>query len=186
MVPQVPDQIFLSTPSARRATPARPAESHDQRISIHALREEGDPRSSRNTPTSRPISIHALREEGDGRLQHPARPTVDFYPRPPRGGRRAAALDRPQQLQISIHALREEGDGGEDCHRDAAQQFLSTPSARRATPSMITSERTNEFLSTPSARRATRHLTLSRGSESYFYPRPPRGGRQPSLSEVSR
>ena len=37
-----PSQIFLSTPSARRATP-RPHLSYDEaEISIHALREEGD------------------------------------------------------------------------------------------------------------------------------------------------
>ena len=35
--------IFLSTPSARRATPLRFRESYLLSISIHALREEGDP-----------------------------------------------------------------------------------------------------------------------------------------------
>ena len=81
-----------------------------RRISIHALREEGD-----RWPTSRPrrrkISIHALREEGDVRAALPVRipsgflstPSArratlkrtrprknlrNFYPRPPRGGRR--------------------------------------------------------------------------------------------------
>ena len=35
-----------------------------------------------------PISIHALREEGDNQpFQFPAY-FMDFYPRPPRGGRR--------------------------------------------------------------------------------------------------
>ena len=34
-----------------------------------------------------------------------------FYPRPPRGGRLALALDGREILHISIHALREEGDG---------------------------------------------------------------------------
>ena len=33
------------------------------------------------------ISIHALREEGDGRRGIFARFGLDFYPRPPRGGR---------------------------------------------------------------------------------------------------
>ena len=57
------------------------------KISIHALREEGDARSCRFSTAARPISIHALREEGDrvpGRSQH--------------------------HCPISIHALREEGD----------------------------------------------------------------------------
>ena len=59
-------QRFLSTPSARRATPYRvriPIQS--MIISIHALREEGDPRSTCFHFRDLVISIHALREEGD-------------------------------------------------------------------------------------------------------------------------
>ena len=57
--------LFLSTPSARRAT--RPADglSEPFHISIHALREEGDHAPSRANLGRNPISIHALREEGD-------------------------------------------------------------------------------------------------------------------------
>ena len=58
-------EIFLSTPSARRAT-AAPAES------------AGPPQ----------ISIHALREEGDQARFGLCYDVPDFYPRPPRGGRR--------------------------------------------------------------------------------------------------
>ena len=79
-----------------------------------------------------PISIHALREEGDLAAQHDAQALVDFYPRPPRGGRRKlvnakvckrqflstpsarrATVAQPMlcaAIKISIHALREEGD----------------------------------------------------------------------------
>ena len=57
--------IFLSTPSARRATIASKSPDAATIISIHALREEGDRRSKKNTS-----------------------PEADFYPRPPRGGRR--------------------------------------------------------------------------------------------------
>ena len=35
---------------------------------------------------------------------------------------------------ISIHALRKEGDDGETVKSDSYLKFLSTPSARRATP----------------------------------------------------
>ena len=35
---------------------------------------------------------------------------MDFYPRPPRGGRQAAKYDDAKFYLISIHALREEGD----------------------------------------------------------------------------
>ena len=79
--------LFLSTPSARRATYFRRAAEGQLLISIHALREEGDPTEARmlegrrlflSTPSARRatacelchlherlISIHALREEGD-------------------------------------------------------------------------------------------------------------------------
>ena len=57
-----------------------------------------------------PISIHALREEGDVPIPKALTGAIDFYPRPPRGGRRAAAVHSIAHLAISIHALREEGD----------------------------------------------------------------------------
>ena len=60
--------LFLSTPSARRATRAEKAAEAAREISIHALREEGDP--------YRYIDV--------SRWQ-------DFYPRPPRGGRQRPA-----------------------------------------------------------------------------------------------
>ena len=123
---------FLSTPSARRATSWRGLLNRCKPISIHALREEGDPRlygilvvhieflstpSARRAttrpaklPPSTPISIHALREEGDAKAE-------------------LARL----RIRISIHALREEGDLDAVDRATATIQFLSTPSARRAT-----------------------------------------------------
>ena len=56
--------IFLSTPSARRATYKRWLCHVLVPISIHALREEGDARGP-SRRGCRSISIHALREEGD-------------------------------------------------------------------------------------------------------------------------
>ena len=168
-------------------------------ISIHALREEGDfvatfillsIRVFLSTPSARRatwpvlavamkflISIHALREEGDWPLTGLLRPENDFYPRPPRGGRR------------------------QDCEwKVVSVKFLSTPSARRATfnPSSwasmaeyfyprpprggrqkvkVTSGYRCVFLSTPSARRATLSVLVLMLIPLYFYPRPPRGGR---------
>ena len=80
-------RLFLSTPSARRATEYLGEVTGCGKISIHALREEGD------SPTA-------------GRSAR----TPYFYPRPPRGGR------RNQVFQSEM-----------------MHQFLSTPSARRAT-----------------------------------------------------
>ena len=80
--------LFLSTPSARRATGvARLALVCSDMISIHALREEGDPATSASSCWRR-----------------------HFYPRPPRGGRPSRRRSSSPGRKISIHALREEGD----------------------------------------------------------------------------
>ena len=79
--------LFLSTPSARRATAAKGQGNIHVQISIHALREEGDAQHP-DTAISPKISIHALREEGDQAPQTRKEQAKYFYPRPPRGGRR--------------------------------------------------------------------------------------------------
>ena len=56
--------VFLSTPSARRATV--------DKVGLYSYIL---------------ISIHALREEGDLRQNRQAERRSNFYPRPPRGGR---------------------------------------------------------------------------------------------------
>ena len=59
--------IFLSTPSARRATEHRCRVAAVILISIHALREEGDHICRSPQLRVLRISIHALREEGDSK-----------------------------------------------------------------------------------------------------------------------
>ena len=105
--------LFLSTPSARRATVPGRLAARRRLISIHALREEGDGKAIiaamvgekfLSTPSARRateadarngtryrISIHALREEGD-EMPIYSIPGIErnFYPRPPRGGRRVS------------------------------------------------------------------------------------------------
>ena len=101
--------LFLSTPSARRATPQQQTLRGESNISIHALREEGDnSKQARRAAIS--ISIHALREEGDQTSQVKKLHRHDFYPRPPRGGRHSQPTNGSTNRPISIHALREEGD----------------------------------------------------------------------------
>ena len=56
-------------------------------ISIHALREEGDPLGFSERSSTVKISIHALREEGDAFTDVIVKRYINFYPRPPRGGR---------------------------------------------------------------------------------------------------
>ena len=80
--------IFLSTPSARRATLAEARAVYGPPISIHALREEGDPMQA-SLLFLLLISIHALREEGDCNSSSLTSRQSNFYPRPPRGGRPA-------------------------------------------------------------------------------------------------
>ena len=171
-------------------------------ISIHALREEGDTTLLRFV-NSFFISIHALREEGDRCFACCGYIIAYFYPRPPRGGRRwhrrrTAMSDvflstpsarratisfkrRSTTSVISIHALREEGDLNGRHTPLLIMVFLSTPSARRATKDPELFMEYYEFLSTPSARRATPSARPQACRPTYFYPRPPRGGRPPLL-----
>ena len=81
-------------------------------------------------------------------------------------------------LHISIHALREEGDLSRMAQNLQQIKFLSTPSARRATYSIMYRGFGPQFLSTPSARRATGSWGDFLGAGEDFYPRPPRGGRR--------
>ena len=80
-------------------------------ISIHALRGEGNMRSLPRRPLPR-ISIHALRGEGNKIDADVQKLSVDFNPRPPRGGQRALAELCVFAFLISIHALRGEGNRG--------------------------------------------------------------------------
>ena len=104
--------IFLSTPSARRATQAGDRLGHDAEISIHALREEGDVFGVPGEGLLDGISIHALREEGDSPVSSPVLAMFQFLSTP--SARRATLHGRELELgrAISIHALREEGDTG--------------------------------------------------------------------------
>ena len=133
------DVLFLSTPSARRATRA-PTVSLDHRlISIHALREEGDSFRCPASPSSTSISIHALREEGDRR---PCR----------RGGGDAVFLSTPSARRATVAPM----------IRDSKPLFLSTPSARRATPAPpgSTPSQTNFY---PRPPRGGRHIITGKG-----------------------
>ena len=81
-----------------------------------------------------------------------------FYPRPPRGGRRCPAALPQHHLPISIHALREEGD-------------IGSISRGGLTKISIHALREEGDICGPTA-----HTAMT-----YFYPRPPRGGRQIAL-----
>ena len=213
--------IFLSTPSARRATTQVRGTEIRSEISIHALREEGDvcfahmifrllvisihalreegDATRETVDDEEDISIHALREEGDVSLRFAVTVKRHFYPRPPRGGRPPFLICGRRAMS---HFYPRPPRGGRPSQLTAAlpgRAFLSTPSARRATPSMSQHNIGRIFLSTPSARRATideykahkkaeisihalreegdREIQTDRAWRANFYPRPPRGGR---------
>ena len=123
---------FLSTPSARRAT-----------VPLSQL------------PHAWGISIHALREEGDRPLSGVASKVCYFYPRPPRGGRPCT----------------ESGIGR------SSPYFYPRPPRGGRRGGLPLLGKLHQFLSTPSARRATGGALQRHTRQDYFYPRPPRGGR---------
>ena len=83
-------KIFLSTPSARRATDSPLDERCQLVISIHALREEGDSLKSVTIDIIFHFYPRPPRGGRPGCCTSSSSPT-DFYPRPPRGGRREQA-----------------------------------------------------------------------------------------------
>ena len=165
---------FLSTPSARRATPQSARVVADRHYFYPRPPRGGRPGSRGGQPESPCISIHALREEGDpaicapyfafsaflstpsarratGRKEGDFSMYQNFYPRPPRGG-------RPSTADFGVSSM----------------IFLSTPSARRATVRFDIQRLFHQlFLSTPSVRRATGRACCFQPVSSYFYPRPP-------------
>ena len=145
-------------------------------ISIHALREEGDLGCVEIGNQRMEISIHALREEGDKSDRSWARHPRNFYPRPPRGGRRFTL--RPSRYTMKFLSTPSARRATKVLVKvPGSKVFLSTPSARRATRPGSYQPIPLIFLSTPSARRATPNTRRTPRIHSHFYPRPPRGGR---------
>ena len=100
---------FLSTPSARRATYIKRLYRWcDRFLSTPSARRATKSQCALHSPPS--ISIHALCEEGDRAVGDNRSTRPNFYPRPLRGGRHGVLLTELVEIE-----------------------FLSTPSARRAT-----------------------------------------------------
>ena len=102
-------------------------------ISIHALRVEGDRRRFSGSIKDNPFlsTPSGWRATGDHAVLQ--RGSVDFYPRPPGGGRPAIVRSPIPDFPISIHALRVEGDPLIRSAIYSPLRFLSTPSGWRAT-----------------------------------------------------
>ena len=124
-------------------------------ISIHALREEGDPDFLCRFLRYNRISIHALREEGDAQLvglKHYLEKISIHALR--EEGDSSAKQAATRSFMISIHALREEGDHGNAAHADLRIDFNPRP-PRGGRPEVLA--RIRDLMD--------------------FNPRPPRGGR---------
>ena len=171
---------FLSTPSARRATSCAGHQIAETRISIHALREEGDAMC---------VAFSSAK--------------AYFYPRPPRGGRHLLLQHQHPERQISIHALREEGDCSDTVHHRCCRYFYPRP-PRGGRPSVLKTGPRPILYFYPRPPRGGRltweivaaacisisiHALREEGDPRrlrrcllpcHFYPRPPRGGRPPS------
>ena len=134
--------------------------------------------------------------------------SIDFYPRPPRGGRQKCFWAYFGDEKISIHALREEGDAEHADHRELhgdisihalreegdicasasvsiRDTFLSTPSARRATGGYSPPPRYLWISIHALREEGDRWWMFSQQASFYFYPRPPRGGRQTPKSKLT-
>ena len=119
---------FQSTPSARRATKTAELFHSTASISIHALREEGDPvlcgkaqtsQQFQSTPSAR-RATHSCRT---------AWPRCKKFQSTP-SARRATSPLRDlcaRRTGISIHALREEGDDGGRGNAAASTNFNPRP-----------------------------------------------------------
>ena len=144
-------------------------------ISIHALREEGDAPSGRNTPDT--PNFYPRPPRG-GRLEGAVHgiKTKDFYPRPPRGGRRVSGLVGASPTYFYPRPPR----GGRQLARrlqGVQQGFLSTPSARRATTSLAVDTSKYKISIHALREEGDRASSWAITTPSNFYPRPPRGGR---------
>ena len=172
-----PCSVFLSTPSARRATQFWDEIGERLPISIHALREEGDrvkpgtrftaaeflstPSARRATKAHSPkprltpfLSTPSARRATPKPTRNDMHPTI-FLSTP--SARRATALEiaYTQGKGISIHALREEGD--KEIYAQGNTADISIHALREEGDISTSFQQT---------------------FQQYFYPRPPRGGRQ--------
>ena len=123
------------------------------------------------------ISIHALREEGDSALEALVGVGADFYPRPPRGGRPIA----PALFCARTDFYPRPPRGGRPpttAHTSPGRYFYPRPPRGGRHYESTWRDGIFEFLSTPSARRATGAFGIPAIKISNFYPRPPRGGRR--------
>ena len=103
---------------------------------------------------------------------------MNFYPRPPRGGRQTSLLLIWSALTISIHALREEGDTVCRGSQTLSRNFYPRP-PRGGRHLWTTRCNLCGKISIHALREeGDRIRRWDSITQNYFYPRPPRGGRR--------
>ncbi len=135
-----------------------------------------------NTSLQKKISIHALRVEGDPANLAAAVVAGLFLSTP--SGWRATQITSKDLFSafISIHALRVEGDLHDQCKLPRRRYFYPRPPGGGRLNNVSQIKTPYTFLSTPSGWRATvQTLQQWRVKTYYFYPRPPGGGRPPGM-----
>ena len=148
--------LFLSTPSARRATGAARAAERSRQYFY--------PRPPRG---GRPQRTAGRKQRGD------------FYPRPPRGGRREGKLTAYTRGEfLSTPSARRATSIRSMCCSPGAYFYPRPPRGGRPPVGTRKAACHELFLSTPSARRTTVSVSPEAAVLPNFYPRPPRGGRQ--------
>ena len=148
---------FLSTPSVRRATNHPGQGLLLCRISIHALREEGDLFRSRPAATATVFLSTPSVRRATLISQYSLRCPLTFLSTPSvrRATTRTSFPKSAQKKFLSTPSVRRATAGRRNVRR-LVGVFLSTPSVRRATDGAGRNYRPcTIFLSTPSVRRAT-------------------------------
>ena len=152
--------VFLSTPSARRATGLLLHGGCPLCNFYPRPPRGGRPFQRLRLPFPGTISIHALREEGDANRCAQVRYHRRFLSTPSARRATSKGMDAATPDLISIHALREEGDTWHFAKRPLQMKYFY-----------------------PRPPRGGRHKCRNPEKRpSDFYPRPPRGGR-PSAAQ---
>ena len=169
--------IFLSTPSARRATFNKVHKTNLKYISIHALCEEGDKFATHTSGQLVPFLSTPSARRATGAIYLWYTLPQYFYPRPLRGGRPTRMFSSTHRSHFYPRPLR---GGRPSRHAEQHRQirFLSTPSARRATE--LPDVPLGSFLISIHAlcEEGDPRCPRCTSPRCHFYPRPLRGGRR--------
>ena len=170
--------IFLSTPSARRATAVR-----GRSTAWCSNFYPRPPRGGRPLSTGCALVGKLFLSTPSARRATTWRPLISqgerFLSTPSARRATGGAKDSTDAVQISIHALREEGD-----KRAAIPEYywrISIHALREEGDDAYTAMKSSDKISIHALREEGDRLRIPLKAElsEYFYPRPPRGGRRP-------